>query len=155
MYKCPYCIHNTLKIKCLIAHIKLMHGASLSTVICKQENCRRSFITLYSFKRHLMLKHSNENDTNNAQVSVTPVLHLFSENVKSMNVDDKFTQYTNSKDLLSIDACEQLMTRLSMSLQEFDNIVTKSALLFVSKLYADITLSRSVVHKIIQYVSNF
>lgn len=106
----------------------------------------RSFITLYSFKRHLMLKHLNKNDMyDGAKVSITPELHLFSENVKSM--DDKFTQYTNSKDLLSTDTCEQLMNNPSMSLQQFHNIVTKSALLFVSKLYADSTISRLVTHK--------
>lgn len=150
MYKCPYCIHNTPTIKFLIAHIKFAHGASLSTIICKQENCTRSFVTLYSFKRHLMVKHLNENNT---KVSVMPELHLFSENVESM--DDKFTQYTNSKDLLSTNVCKELMNNPSMSLQQFDMIVTKSALLLVSKLYADITLSRLIVHKIIQYVNNF
>lgn len=156
MYKCPSCFNNFLTVIFLMAHLKLAHNASLSILKCQQENCMRSFLNIHSFKRHLMLKHSNQ-ITNN--VSVSPQLHSFYDPntlcEKNVNSNDMFKNYTNSEDLLSTKACEELINNPSITEEQFYDIVTKNAILFVSKLCSETALSRSLAYEILQHVNNF
>lgn len=75
MYRCPFCITNALNIKLLMVHLKLVHSALSSIFICKQNNCDRSFMNMYSFKRHLMLKHPNQD-------TFAPELHSFDDGIR-------------------------------------------------------------------------
>lgn len=149
MYKCPCCVNNFVAINSLIAHVKLIHNASTSSFICKEDNCFRNFINIHSFKRHLMLKHLNldENVYISQKVCDDNILY-------QTNSDCKFQKYVNSEDLITVNVCDQLINK-SVTLKHFDDIVTQNAASFVLKLYSDASMSRSQAHKIIDYVNEF
>lgn len=157
MYKCPFCVDNSPTIKFLVAHIKLAHSASLSTFICKQQNCTRSFTNIYSFKRHLIQKHNQNNNFCNKFSASESYLDndniLCHELVKSNNVkSDEFKTYIDFEEFLTTESCQQLIIDPLITLEKFNDIVTHRTALFVSKLYSDASLSRSFAHQIIQYV---
>lgn len=62
-----------------------------------------------------------------------PERHLLNDDLlntlETIKADDKFAKYVNSKDLLTTEACEQLMIRRndspSITLKQFDDTVKK------------------------------
>jgi len=155
MYKYPFCVNNSPTVKFLIAHLKLAHSASSSTFVCKQQNCTRSFTNIYSFKRHLIQKHNQNNNFSVAPGSYLSHDNILCHDIKSNdNKSDQFETYINFEEFLTTETCEQLINDPLITLKQFDDIVTKRAALFVAKLYSNVVLSRSLAHEIIQHVDD-
>lgn len=110
----------------------------------------RNFTNIYSFKRHLIQKHNQNNN-----FFIPPDSYLCYNSILCHDIvkSNQFKTYTDCEELLITKTCEQLIIDSLITLKQFNDIVTKRAALFVSKLYSDSTLSRSLAHNIIQYVT--
>lgn len=67
---------------------------------------------------------------------------------------DIFENYIDPQHVLTVQDCEDVIRNSSITLEQFDNLVTKHATLLVSKLYANTVLPRSLAQNIIEYVSH-
>lgn len=142
MIDCPICIKRFGNISKLMMHIKIYHNF-VSTFPCKQLHCSRQFHTPFGFKRHLSLKHKNEE--------------------VAMAVDNKVNDYLNEHEVVFNNSTEKenmfqgntekdIFSSVNMH-DEFVSALSKSALTFVSKLYSNYSLPRNIVQNLMFDIS--
>lgn len=124
-------------------HMKLKHaGTFFDTVYCKQENCIRSFSDIYTFKKHLNIKHST------VMKSLVKIDSLGNDenSEKNLTAIDK-----PCKPSSSITAADSYRP----SVAEFKSTLTKSASAFIAKLYCNPHISKTAIQDIILNVKEF
>lgn len=139
-------------------HIKLKHKFMLnSTVTCNFENCNDQFTNVYSLRRHVLTKHYiPETKASSITSSITSIndtsfSHNTSDatsiilNVDSHNFNEGQEKIYNMTEMDSINK--------QFDIDVYQSIVFKSALSTIVKMYADVTLSRETILKIIKIVS--
>ena len=147
---CFFCNENLFTVELLQSHINLKHKEHVYFEIqCKHVNCFKKFQNVYSLIRHIKNTHTTAVATNNAAPSAN--------SFETLDVDK--TLVGSGSNLNVIDLENISNNTEDLSIENFKEIVFKSALGFVVKLYANRSLSRKMVHVIINdmmdmYVAN-
>lgn len=140
----PTCYNCKLKIlrkKDLFNHLKLVYNHNLTSTSvykCAEFNCNRCFSSLNSYKKHLTRHNLKENDYCN----IVATIDTCEENDASSEVN---CSYLSQERTYRSDESEFF---------KFKELLNNNTLTFISKLYADNTMTRKHVEIIIKDVSN-
>lgn len=179
-YICPLCSDEFNDTLLWWAHIHLKHKPRLKeSVDCPQINCFRSFNNLYSLKKHLSLVHiqsevsekvSDNAPTNNLDIpspsnNLDP-FELFTCNEISRNNSSDELLTTESDQIVNTDNLPRQeknivsvkKPKVEFTDKDLGNInkrVEKSALSFITKLYANPKVSRALIQEIVGNLMSF
>lgn len=138
MLYCPVCCLSYENIKAVISHIKMKHFFDRQFP-CKQENCLRVFQNIYTFKRHLLLKHKDD------EVKALSTKRVCEVNDSIVTLKDGSSSILNNNSSLEVPS--------NIQKEDFKNILLDNSILFVSKLYSNYSLPRNIVQNIINDLS--
>lgn len=136
MYPCAFCEYESADIKHLRAHTKCRHSNMLVIGIfrCKQKECLRSFSTIHSYEKHLINKH--------------PVADV-AKQITNPYAFDTIILPSPSVQELAVNNTDPPVT-----IADFARTVDEYAVSFVAKQYANQTMPRALVHKLIIDIAN-
>lgn len=171
MISCFYCELSFHSLNSLMLHITLKHKTCLySQVKCNFTNCFKKYANIYSLKRHLIRDHQIEqdishfndnnnfhnNDKNNTTVAINNVLELGKIIIANNEIPEEFkVNDILSNSVLPLSFLESnLNSYKNIDLNTFQDIVINMSLCFITHLYAYGSLSRKIVHNIINEMSN-
>lgn len=147
MFLCPLCTYKNHKIVTLIQHLKFKHHFSRH-FSCRQIDCTRTFQNVYTFKRHLLLKHGeNTDNSQNTEVIV------YSNAVPIQNETCYLSKNCELIEPHSVLAFDTTSNSTETVLEDFKKNVSENALLFTSKLYSNYSFPRNIVQSVVQDVS--
>lgn len=142
MFLCPVCEYKNNRITIFIQHIKFKHHFSRHFP-CRQIDCTRVFQNVYTYKRHLLLKHC-ENCENSEVPVYSNYVPVQSETCNSAK---------NSEVIVPHPVLTSDITSDATLPKDLEKTVSENALLFISKLYSNYSFPRNIVQNVIQDVS--
>lgn len=156
-YICNECRAALHSINALCAHLQIIHSFNILNIYtCAQDGCNRQYDSVKSFRKHLKTRHpirphprlpqmvenallvENDIEVNRNNLPVNDNLPI-NEDVPN-NVEDDDVNIRHFQDITVL---------------HFQNILFQSSLNLVAKLYYDVTLNRTQVQNIIDYIKNF
>jgi len=134
-----------------------------SAITCKFDNCNAQFTNIYSLRRHILSKHY----TSETKLASSITSKRINDTVSNTNASDfsdvtltisNFHSNNSSERQENIYNMIETNNSVSVESERFDidvyqSIVFKSALSTIVKMYADLTLSRETILKIIKTIS--
>lgn len=128
----------------LIIHLEYVH--KMSTYLCPVQNCKRSFQRKDSFRLHITQKHFSRH--NSLKLDKCPEQSGENSSFESTKEYNKSTKenVTDSKS-------ENLLDTIKHKINDLIVTFKRAVEIFVSKLYANISLTRSFVQNIIDMIA--
>jgi len=141
MMICFVCDRIFLLPKTLIYHLKHEHER-LDQFNCKENNCKRSFSSLNSFRKHIASVHKNSINTNN-----------YNKNSKQ---EYKIKFQTNSEVLtqLNTNNLQEVPSLLETFHDALSSNHNSSIIQFIASLYNNSLIPRSFVQEVVDSVKN-
>lgn len=144
----------------VMQHIKFKHKFMLNSAItCKFDNCNDKFTNVYSLRRHVLNKHYisetksassiSSKRTNDAIIDASG----FSDVTSAIPNFDPNNSNENPKKIDNTIETNDFIKNEKFNIDDYHSIVFKSALSAIVKIYADLTLNRKAIYKIIKIVS--
>ena len=142
-------------ISALCSHLQIIHSFNvLSIYTCAQDGCSREYDSVKSFKKHLKIKHPIR-----PQLGIQVIENVLPENViivnrENVSMDDNFPMPINENVHNNLQGNPNIRQFHEIVLN-FKNLIYQSSLALVAKLYNDITLNRTQVQNILDYIKQF
>lgn len=154
--KCSYCGKDISNLNKFVMHLEYAHkDINRSNFLCPFDYCSRSFHRRDTFKKHLSLKHSDADSSNFSNITTsldksenTSYLNLLalgpscssqvSENQSTTNNNNNHCKFNTDK-----------------KVEDFNSLLHKSTVDFVSKLQSNVSISRKLVQTVIDNVKDF
>lgn len=160
---CFFCGEVFVTMELVMQHVRLKHKFMLnSPIMCKLENCNDEFTNVYSLRRHVLSKHYISDQTKsassiNSKQENDSVIDAnaadFSDITSTISHFDPSNCNENSEITDNIIETNSTITNKKLNIDDYQSIVFKSALSAAIKIYADFTLSRKSINKIIIIIS--
>lgn len=160
MYICSECHAVRHSISALCTHLQIIHSFNvLSIYTCAQDGCSREYQSIKSFRKHMRTKHPIRPHPR-VQVAENALLAVC-ENINEINHNNA-PPNGNPQMFMNEDVPNNLQGN-DVNIRQFDeitvlnfqNILYESSLAVSAKLYDDISLNRTQVQNILEYVKEF
>lgn len=171
MIPCPFCESQLHCKDDFMNHVKIRHKTLMSNVCrCQIDNCSRSFNNFYAYKKHYFREHSTpcndvpktsnktlENSTIDSELSnqLNGPNPSFTNNSRDGDVEYLTPGSSNSlkQNTDAVIESPKMQTlshdRTDFSTTAFQSLVDQELSSFVSEIFAEASLPRSLVHKLI------
>ncbi|KAK9736409.1 hypothetical protein QE152_g12506 [Popillia japonica] len=148
MFICPSCKLQFKVQKHLFLHMKWKHSYD-SVFHCRQGQCDRMYSNIYSYQRHMLMKHVSDFNAPLNESDKIP-FHSTSVNNAVFSCENVFIEpkFADNSGRLEKDS-----SIINTTLEMFSKVLHTSALQFVSKLYSQYNLPRNIVQQFVNDVS--
>lgn len=160
MILCPFCKYKSKTVKKFSIHFKLRHRYNLSNICCKQRKCTRIFTNVYSYRKHLILKHLNNSNEKNVKKTETLTNNYINKNNKPTTSSCGSCNVNHNEEgggVSNIDFLKASAFRYRSKndlFQDFTNSLKSSTVSLAAKLYSNYSFARSTVQEIITEIEN-
>lgn len=146
---CFFCKCSFLTINLLMEHIRIKHKTFMNCEIkCQVKDCNQNFANVYHLKKHILHTHYMNEETPEAVCNVA--VNKIPNNQLSNLPENPLHHITNNfHNVHENNMLYQLNNIQEIDVDKFKSLVFTLALRCISKLYANGTLHRKVVHEIV------
>lgn len=144
MMICFVCDQIFLLLKTLIYHLKHEHGR-LDKFNCKENNCKRSFSSLNSFRKHIVSVHASSVNSNNCNKNSKE------SNKIEFQISSEVPTQLNANNSQEVPSFLETLTTFHNALSSNHN---SSIIQLIANLYNNSLIPRSFVQEVIDSVKN-